>query len=141
MIAVALVILLGGALASWFQWWTTDDAFISFRYAENLSEGKGLVFNEGERVEGYSNFLWTLWIAAGLSLGFEAGSWANIWGLVFREWKGSSKRTHQLIVLGILVLVASICVVGWGSYLKKGEKAAAEANAQSSVVITDANSR
>jgi L-rhamnose-H+ transport protein len=66
---------------------------------------------------------------------------SNIWGLIFREWKGSSKRTHQLIVLGILVLVASICVVGWGSYLKKGEKAAAEAAAQSSAVITDTNSK
>ena len=36
-----------------------DDAFISFRYAQNLAEGKGLVFNIGERVEGYTNFLWT----------------------------------------------------------------------------------
>jgi hypothetical protein len=37
-----------------------DDAFISFRYARNLVEGHGLVYNIGERVEGYSNFLWTL---------------------------------------------------------------------------------
>ena len=37
-----------------------DDAFISYRYATNLAHGWGLVFNPGERVEGYSNFLWTL---------------------------------------------------------------------------------
>jgi arabinofuranosyltransferase len=37
-----------------------DDAYISFRYADNLAAGNGLVFNPGERVEGYSNFLWTL---------------------------------------------------------------------------------
>lgn len=37
-----------------------DDAYISYRYALNLVEGRGLVFNEGERVEGYSNLLWVL---------------------------------------------------------------------------------
>jgi hypothetical protein len=37
-----------------------DDAFISFRYARNLADGHGLVFNPGERVEGYTNFLWTV---------------------------------------------------------------------------------
>ena len=44
-------------------WFLTDDAFISFRYARNLLEGHGLVFNPGERVEGYSNFLWVLELA------------------------------------------------------------------------------
>jgi hypothetical protein len=32
-----------------------DDAYISFAYARNLVEGNGLVFNVGERVEGYTN--------------------------------------------------------------------------------------
>ena len=45
------------------SWWLVDDAFISFRYARNLLEGHGLVFNPGERVEGYTNFLWTLELA------------------------------------------------------------------------------
>lgn len=39
---------------------SVDDVFISFRYADNLAQGRGLVFNEGERVEGFSNFLWTV---------------------------------------------------------------------------------
>ena len=46
------------------SWFITDDAFISFRYARNLLEGHGLVFNPGEYVEGYSNFLWVLELAA-----------------------------------------------------------------------------
>ena len=54
--------LLGWMAAT--AWFFTDDAFISFRYARNLLEGQGLVFNPGERVEGYSNFLWTLELAA-----------------------------------------------------------------------------
>ena len=40
-----------------------DDAFISFRYARNLALGRGLVYNVGDRVEGYTNFLWTVLIA------------------------------------------------------------------------------
>lgn len=40
-----------------------DDAYISYRYAENLIHGNGLVFNPGERVEGYSNLLYVLLIA------------------------------------------------------------------------------
>ncbi len=35
-----------------------DDAYISFNYAKNWSLGHGLVFNPGQRVEGYTNFLW-----------------------------------------------------------------------------------
>jgi hypothetical protein len=45
--------------------WVVDDAYISFQYARNLLLGHGLVFNPGERVEGYTNFLWTL-LSAGL---------------------------------------------------------------------------
>lgn len=43
----------------------SDDAFISYRYAWNLLNGHGLVFNPGERVEGYTNLLYTL-LSAGL---------------------------------------------------------------------------
>ena len=55
------------ALLAWLtsvSWFLTDDAFISFRYVRNLLNGHGLVFNVGERVEGYSNFLWILELAA-----------------------------------------------------------------------------
>ncbi|HEY5283359.1 MAG TPA: hypothetical protein VIM14_11275 [Polyangia bacterium] len=47
----------------------TDDAYISFRYARNLALSGELVFNLGERVEGYTNFLWTLLLALGIKLG------------------------------------------------------------------------
>ena len=49
-----------------FAPFTIDDAYISFRYARNFADGHGLVYNLGERIEGYTNFLWTL------LLGFEA---------------------------------------------------------------------
>ena len=56
---LATLVTLGLLLAYRLRF-VQDDAFISFRYARNLAIGNGLVFNPGERVEGYSNFLWTL---------------------------------------------------------------------------------
>lgn len=61
-----------------------DDAYISFRYSKNLVEGHGLVYNPGEeRVEGYSNFLYTLLIAGGIALGgvqwtYQYALWINL---------------------------------------------------------------
>jgi len=52
----------GAGLGLYLVWqilWIADDAFISFRYARNFARGLGLVYNEGEWVEGYTNFLWT----------------------------------------------------------------------------------
>lgn len=42
-----------------------DDAMISMRYAWHFSHGYGLVWNIGERVEGITNPLWTLWMSLG----------------------------------------------------------------------------
>jgi hypothetical protein len=40
-----------------------DDAYITYRYAENLAKGKGLVYNTGERVFGCSSPLYCVWLA------------------------------------------------------------------------------
>lgn len=42
---------------------TQDDAFISYRYVKNFLGGIGLVYNPGERVEGYTNFLFVILMA------------------------------------------------------------------------------
>jgi hypothetical protein len=66
---LGVLVLLSGSLFQTFegiagpsppQVWGLDDAYISYRYAQNLAQGNGLVFNRGERVEGYSNFLHVL---------------------------------------------------------------------------------
>lgn len=59
-----------------------DDAFISFRYALNLIEGKGLVWNVGEYVEGYTNFLWVLLMAASLALGIAPELASNVLSII-----------------------------------------------------------
>ncbi|MEY7970429.1 hypothetical protein AB8O38_00355 [Saccharomonospora xinjiangensis] len=39
------------------------DAYVTFRYARNVAEGYGPVYNTGEYVEGYANFLWMILVA------------------------------------------------------------------------------
>lgn len=60
-----------------------DDAFISFRYAQQLVDGNGLVYNPGERVEGYTNFLWTVILAGGMSLGADPVVLSIVLGIGF----------------------------------------------------------
>lgn len=59
-----------------------DDAYISYRYAAHLVEGHGLVWNVGERVEGFTNPLWTLLVAFGLALGGSAPALGYALGLM-----------------------------------------------------------
>ncbi len=60
-----------------------DDAFISFRYAKNFIEGHGLVYNIGERVEGYTNFLWTLLLSLFMRMGFDPVVVSQVLGIWF----------------------------------------------------------
>jgi hypothetical protein len=61
---------------------TVDDAFISFRYARNLVAGHGLVYNVGERVEGYTNLLWVLLASIPEALGWDTPTFAKTLGLL-----------------------------------------------------------
>ncbi len=95
-LVVACVVL---AAATWalLRWRehpvTCDDAFISYRYAYNLVHGRGLVYNAGERVEGYTNFLWVLLSAAALRAGRDPLA-------VTRD-------------IGVGAYVASVAIVAW----------------------------
>lgn len=76
----------------WGERWAQDDAYVSFRYARNLVRGHGLVYNVGEPVEGYTNFLWTVLAALPLARGavdplpfmheFSALCWVLSYGLL-----------------------------------------------------------
>lgn len=59
---------------------TVDDAYISYRYARNLARGLGLVFNEGERIEGYTNFLFTCLLAGAIKVGADPDRAAKLIG-------------------------------------------------------------
>ena len=40
-----------------------DDQYIIYRYAVNLANGHGFVFNPGEKIEGFSSFLYVVFMA------------------------------------------------------------------------------
>jgi arabinofuranosyltransferase len=81
--------------------WLCDDAFISFRFSKNLAEGHGLTFNPGVEspVEGYSNFLWVLWLAlfeaAGLNIGWAARATSMACALIL--FGLLARQLHQVI--------------------------------------------
>ncbi|HKQ60758.1 MAG TPA: hypothetical protein VJS92_05685 [Candidatus Polarisedimenticolaceae bacterium] len=77
----ALALALLAAHAASFLPFLSDDALISLRYARRLLDGHGLTWNDGERVEGYSNLLWVV-LAAGLGrLGVELIAAVRVLGL------------------------------------------------------------
>jgi L-rhamnose-H+ transport protein len=42
---------------------------------------------------------------------------STLWGIALKEWSGTSRRTHALVGLGILTLIASTVVIGYGNYV------------------------
>lgn len=61
-------------------------------------------------------------------LGNGASSWilhmafiiliSNFWGIILREWNGVSKKTLTTVVAGILNIIISVLLVGYGNYLQ-----------------------
>jgi hypothetical protein len=105
-------------------WFVGDDAFISFRYARHLSEGFGLVWNPGERVEGYTNFLWVLMMSAAIGAGFDPVKVSNVLGvasgvgvlallLAFSAWRTSWRNPY--IWVAPLALAASRTFSAWST--------------------------
>src|SRR5512146_354980 len=80
LVGIAAVILIAHSLVWNF---VTDDAFISFVYSRNLARHGQLVFNLGERVEGYTNFLWTLMLAGFLKVGLSPETMSRVLGTYF----------------------------------------------------------
>jgi len=79
-VGAAAVVL--AALQFYYRTFAVDDAFITFRYAENLARGLGVVFNAGERVEGYTNFLWMVILAGLHRVGADTLTSAKVLGVV-----------------------------------------------------------
>jgi hypothetical protein len=73
----------------------SDDAFITFRYVHNLVAGRGVVFNPGEYVMGYSNPAWLLLLAPLHAAGLEAPLAARILGTLL-VW-GTLARVYSFL--------------------------------------------
>lgn len=62
---------------------TLDDAFIAFRYAHNFAVGRGLVFNAGEHVWGYTSPLHVVWLGMCGALNLPVPTLAVAGSIVF----------------------------------------------------------
>ncbi len=80
--AVGLAAGLLAVLGARYWGFVVDDVYIPLRYAQNLLAGHGLVFNVGERVEGFTNLTWTLLGAGILRVGLEPIITLKIVGLI-----------------------------------------------------------
>jgi hypothetical protein len=109
------------AFASWFDFFC-DDAFITVRYAHNLATHGAPVYNVGERVEGYTSFLWLVLSAVGallpmalttfvkaLGAASGVGLLAATWTLLTRVLPG--ERLYSAAAL--FMLAATAPVAAW----------------------------
>jgi hypothetical protein len=80
----ALLMLAGAVLVvhSLAYNFVTDDAYISFVYARNFAEHGELTFNLGDRVEGYTNFLWTFVLGVLMKIGITPELSSRVLGTV-----------------------------------------------------------
>ncbi|TAK50668.1 MAG: hypothetical protein EPO24_16590 [Bacteroidetes bacterium] len=113
--AIALVI---GLLNSTSHAFVNDDCFVSFRCAKNFVNGHGLVYNSGEHVEAFTNFLWTLLIAVGIHWGYDPIPLTINHGILFYtlnlilftflSWKYRDSGKGTLLVLPLTSLALSL---------------------------------
>ncbi len=101
-----------------------DDSFITFRYADNLAHGHGLVFNPGERVEGYTTFLWAVLMAGAIRLGWDVVAVSQIVGTVAGLgilWLMFSLGKHyQQPLAGALATMMLASTAGFARYAVSG---------------------
>ena len=77
-----------------------DDAYITYRYVANFLNGDGLVWNIGERIEGFTNFGWTIFLI--------------LWGALGADYILISKITGFLFGAGIIVLTYLLAQMALG---------------------------
>lgn len=46
---------------------------------------------------------------------------SSAWGIFLKEWKGSSRKTLMVVLLGLFILVISVFIIGTGNYIQKFE--------------------
>ena len=129
LLACVCILLLDIAI---FWPFVLDDAWISFRYAQAWNNGFGLVFNPGEVVEGYTNFLWTIVIGLLMRLGLDPLVAAKLFGVlltlltllvtdelgVHLSFRGSSPfQVLPVLLLSINVCFAACAVAGMETQL------------------------
>ncbi|AZA89305.1 Uncharacterised protein [Chryseobacterium nakagawai] len=99
----------------------SDDSLISLRYAQRFIEGKGLTWNDGQPVEGYSNLLWVLGLSALGKLGMDLILAARVLGIVcslgtigsILYYFRNKNIQKEYVFLGVVLLVTTPSFAVW----------------------------
>lgn len=95
-----------------------DDAFITFRYVRNVEDGRGPVYNEGERVLGISNPLYGAW-------------------LMLLHFAPPGVELPVLAVRSNGLLLAAAGLLGWLLLLRVGASAWTAALGGAAIILSD----
>jgi L-rhamnose-H+ transport protein len=126
---VSYVVILAGGLTTNLIWCIALN-FRNKTFGDYVNSNTPLLKNYVfSALAGTTWFLQFFFYGMGESrLGNGASSWilhmafiiliANVWGLVLKEWKGVTKRTFITVLTGILFIILSILVVGYGNSIK-----------------------
>ena len=126
---VAYVVLLWGGLTTNFIWCMALNAR-NKTFGDYTNSATPLVNNYlFSALAGTTWFMQFFFYGMGESkLGNGASSWilhmafiilvANGWGIVLKEWKGVSKKTKATITVGIITIILSVLLVGYGNSIK-----------------------
>ena len=100
-----------------------DDAYITYRYAENLVNGNGPVWNPGEKVEGYTSFLHMILAAGMIRIGLNPALMSVLLSLLMLSLTAASgymqmyredrRETHYLGLFFVLYLATSPPLICW----------------------------
>ena len=127
---VSYVVLLWGGLSTNLVWCL----LLNFRnrsFSDYTNSASPLIANYlFSAVAGTTWFLQFFFYGMGESkLGNGASSWilhmaciilvANMWGIGLNEWKGVKPATKRMITLGVITILLSVAIVGYGNYLKQ----------------------
>lgn len=113
-----------GLYFAWQVKWLCDDAFITFAYSQNFARGMGLVFNPGEWVEGYTNFLWALLLGVVGKLGADiplSALFGNLVSFAAVLWlsaaiaSAGSKPVRPTFPFAAIALAASTPFTTWAT--------------------------
>lgn len=102
-----------------------DDAYISLRSVQNYLDGQGLVWNSGERVEGYTNFWFVVMLSVmgltGISLEIAARilGVASFLGLLALTWRFARRFEYSLagggpaVTIPLVVTCTALPLIVW----------------------------
>ena len=123
--AAFTALAIAGSIAWILQFGPVDDAYISLRYAVHWAGGQGLCFNPGERVEGFTSFLWVALLALATRAGLDPETamsvlgWTSLAALAFATAHFARRHLAGLPAWGAYGLAvaacASVAVVGWAA--------------------------